>query len=233
MRGTFKRRRARVGDSVQNNALRSVFAQGGRGRCAGRRAQDRHGAVRRHQGLDGIDGGPRPGRGTGDRRCGAEADDGRSPSLRRLHRAVPGDGIFALFGAPVAHEDHPQRALSAALRMQDEVSRYADRQRAQGRAPLQIRIGVNTGEVVVRSIATGDGKASTLRSGIPPTSPHGCRLSRRWVAFGVGIHACIGANLARLKGRIVLGSVVERFSRLRLSARTSRFTTMDISCRED
>ncbi len=37
-----------------------------------------------------------------------------------------GDGIFALFGAPLAHEDHPQRALYAALRMQDEMRRYAD-----------------------------------------------------------------------------------------------------------
>ena len=68
-----------------------------------------------------------------------------------------GDGIFALFGAPVAHEDHPQRALYAALSMQEEIRRYADRLRAEGRAPLQIRIGANTGEVVVRSIATGEG----------------------------------------------------------------------------
>ena len=68
-----------------------------------------------------------------------------------------GDGIFALFGAPVAHEDHPQRALYAAMRMQEEIRRYAERLRADGRAPIQIRVGVNTGEVVVRSIATGDG----------------------------------------------------------------------------
>ncbi len=68
-----------------------------------------------------------------------------------------GDGIFALFGAPVAHEDHPQRALYAALQMQHGVRRYADRLRAAGRRPLQIRIGANTGEVVVRSIATGGG----------------------------------------------------------------------------
>ena len=68
-----------------------------------------------------------------------------------------GDGIFALFGAPVAHEDHPQRALYAALRMQEEIRRYAERLRADGRAPIQIRVGVNTGEVVVRSITTGDG----------------------------------------------------------------------------
>ena len=70
-----------------------------------------------------------------------------------------GDGIFALFGAPVAHEDHPQRALYAALRIQDQIHRYADNLRAEGRAPLQIRIGVNTGEVVVRSIRTGEAKS--------------------------------------------------------------------------
>jgi class 3 adenylate cyclase len=67
-----------------------------------------------------------------------------------------GDGIFALFGAPVAHEDHPQRALYAALRLQEELKRYSDRMRQEGRLPLQARIGVNTGEVVVRSIQTGD-----------------------------------------------------------------------------
>jgi class 3 adenylate cyclase len=66
-----------------------------------------------------------------------------------------GDGIFALFGAPVAHEDHPQRALYAGLRMQDELRRYGSKLQAEGRAPIEIRVGVNTGEVVVRPIATG------------------------------------------------------------------------------
>src|SRR5208337_4401588 len=69
-----------------------------------------------------------------------------------------GDGIFALFGAPVAHEDHPQRALYAALRMQEELKRYSERIRQEGRLPLQGRVGVNTGEVVVRSITTGEGQ---------------------------------------------------------------------------
>jgi class 3 adenylate cyclase/tetratricopeptide (TPR) repeat protein len=69
-----------------------------------------------------------------------------------------GDGIFALFGAPVAHEDHPNRALYAALRMQEELRRYSDKLLAEGRAPLEIRVGVNTGEVVVRSLTTGSGK---------------------------------------------------------------------------
>src|SRR5260370_23147939 len=66
-----------------------------------------------------------------------------------------GDGVFAMFGAPVAHEDHPQRALYAALRMQEELRRYGAKLQAEGRAPVEIRVGVNTGEVVVRSIAPG------------------------------------------------------------------------------
>jgi class 3 adenylate cyclase len=68
-----------------------------------------------------------------------------------------GDGIFALFGAPTAHEDHPQRALYAALRMQDEIRRYSGKLRAAGNLPIEARVGVNTGDVVVRSIATGEG----------------------------------------------------------------------------
>src|SRR5712671_5460462 len=55
---------------------------------------------------------------------------------------VLGDGVFALFGAPIAHEDHPQRALYAALRMQEEMRRYADTLREKGRAPLLMRVGV-------------------------------------------------------------------------------------------
>src|SRR6202035_2891073 len=55
-----------------------------------------------------------------------------------------GDGIFALFGAPVAHEDHPQRALHAARRMQDEMRRYSDKLRAAGNLPIEARVGVNT-----------------------------------------------------------------------------------------
>ena len=63
-----------------------------------------------------------------------------------------GDGIFAMFGAPVAHEDHPQRTLHAALAMQEELHRFADRLRAEGNIPVEARVGVNTGEVVVRTI---------------------------------------------------------------------------------
>jgi class 3 adenylate cyclase/tetratricopeptide (TPR) repeat protein len=67
---------------------------------------------------------------------------------------VMGDGIMALFGAPLAHEDHAVRACYAALRMQDSVRRYSEQlRRAQG-VEAQIRIGLNSGEVVVRSIGS-------------------------------------------------------------------------------
>ena len=65
---------------------------------------------------------------------------------------VMGDGIMALFGAPVAHEDHAVRACYAALRMQESVKGYAEQAfRAHG-VTVRIRVGLNSGEVVVRSI---------------------------------------------------------------------------------
>jgi class 3 adenylate cyclase/tetratricopeptide (TPR) repeat protein len=63
-----------------------------------------------------------------------------------------GDGIMALFGAPLAHEDHAVRACYAALRMQESVNRYADGVRRTEGVPIQIRVGLNSGEVVVGAI---------------------------------------------------------------------------------
>ena len=67
---------------------------------------------------------------------------------------VMGDGIMALFGAPVAHEDHAVRACYAALRMQRLINLYADGLQRQGGTPVQIRVGLNSGEVVVRTIGS-------------------------------------------------------------------------------
>src|SRR5688572_15973608 len=67
---------------------------------------------------------------------------------------IMGDGIMALFGAPVAHEDHAVRACYAALRMQDSVKHYAEGVRRTEGIPIQIRVGLNSGEVVVRSIGS-------------------------------------------------------------------------------
>jgi predicted ATPase/class 3 adenylate cyclase len=100
---------------------------------------------------------------------GLDPEEARSiidPALQLMMEAVHryegyvaqalGDGIFALFGAPLAHEDHPQRALYAALRMQEDMRRCGDTLRTKGYPPLLMRVGVNTGEVVVRSIRKDD-----------------------------------------------------------------------------
>jgi class 3 adenylate cyclase/tetratricopeptide (TPR) repeat protein len=84
------------------------------------------------------------------------------PALRLMMEAVHrfegtvnqvlGDGIMALFGAPIAHEDHALRACYAALALQTAIRPYADEvRRAQGMV-LQLRVGLNSGEVVVRAI---------------------------------------------------------------------------------
>ena len=65
---------------------------------------------------------------------------------------VLGDGIMALFGAPLAHEDHALRACYAALAMQDEMRRYRQRLSQTEESGLHIGVGIHSGEVVVRSI---------------------------------------------------------------------------------
>jgi class 3 adenylate cyclase/tetratricopeptide (TPR) repeat protein len=67
---------------------------------------------------------------------------------------VMGDGIMALFGAPLAHEDHAVRACYAALRMQETVQRYGEGVFRTHGAPIRIRVGLNSGEVVVRAIGS-------------------------------------------------------------------------------
>src|SRR5262245_30085089 len=86
------------------------------------------------------------------------------PVLERMMEAGPhdegtvnqgtGDGIMALFGAPLAHEDHAVRACYAALRMQERVKTYAEEVRRTHAAVVKIRIGLNSGEVVVRAIGS-------------------------------------------------------------------------------
>ena len=67
---------------------------------------------------------------------------------------VMGDGIMALFGAPLAVEDHAVRACYAALRMQESVKRYAEEARRAHGVTVRIRVGLNSGEVVVRAIGS-------------------------------------------------------------------------------
>jgi class 3 adenylate cyclase/tetratricopeptide (TPR) repeat protein len=84
------------------------------------------------------------------------------PALRRMMEAVHrfegtvnqvlGDGIMALFGAPIAHEDHALRACYAALAMQAAMREHTDEVRRTQGLELRIRVGLNSGEVVVRAI---------------------------------------------------------------------------------
>ena len=84
------------------------------------------------------------------------------PALRHMMDAVHrfegtvnqvlGDGIMALFGAPIAHEDHALRACYAALAMQATLRRHAEEVRRTHGLTLQLRVGLNAGEVVVRTI---------------------------------------------------------------------------------
>jgi class 3 adenylate cyclase/tetratricopeptide (TPR) repeat protein len=85
-----------------------------------------------------------------------------------------GDGILALFGAPVAHEDDAERAVRAALRMQESLAQHVEQSSFD--VPLLMRVGINTGEVLVGTIAGSDytamgdvvNTASRIQSEAPP-----------------------------------------------------------------
>jgi class 3 adenylate cyclase/tetratricopeptide (TPR) repeat protein len=91
-----------------------------------------------------------------------------------------GDGIFALFGAPIAFEDHPQRALYAALEMQQELRADAQRRTTKGMRSLEARLGVHTGEMVAYFVETSGkveyrliGHTANLASRIESSTPVG------------------------------------------------------------
>ena len=119
-----------------------------------------------------------------------------------------GDGICALFGAPAAYEDHPQRALHAALQMQRELREYGQRLESQGKSLLETRIGVNTGEVVVRTIETGGkveytpiGHTANLASRLQTVAPAGSiAVSEESRKLSKAISSC--GRSVRLKSKV-------------------------------
>jgi len=120
-----------------------------------------------------------------------------------------GDGIFALFGAPIAHEDHTQRALLASLKMQEDIKRYASKLREEGRAPIEIRVGLNTGEMVVRSVQTGDhrteytpiGHSTSLAARMQALAPTGSiAVSEHTQKLAEGYFAFKALGPTRVKG---------------------------------
>ena len=140
---------------------------------------------------------------------------------------VMGDGIMALFGAPIAHEDHAIRACYAALAMQEAIRRYSDEVRRVHGVEVQIRVGLNSGEVVVRAIGndlhmdySAIGQTTHLAARMEQLAPPGTtrltadtlRLAEGWVqvtplgpvpvkGLPAPVEVCelVGAGLARTR----------------------------------
>src|SRR5215468_6199955 len=102
-----------------------------------------------------------------------------------------GDGGMALFGAPIAHEDHAQRACYAALHLRDAIRAYASEVRAQHDMPFAVRIGLNSGEVVVGRIGDDLHMEFTAQG-------HVVGLAQRMEAAAESGHICLSEHTARL-----------------------------------
>ncbi|OGL19010.1 MAG: hypothetical protein A3F92_01525 [Candidatus Rokubacteria bacterium RIFCSPLOWO2_12_FULL_71_22] len=155
---------------------------------------------------------------------------------------VMGDGIMALFGAPLAHEDHAVRACYAALRMKDTLARLGEEVERTRGVPLRIRIGLNSGEVVVRSIGsdldmdyTAVGQTTHLAArmeqmadpGTVLVTPHTLRLAGDAViAHSLGPRPVKGLDTP-LEVHELVGAAPARSLRRTATERWSRFVGRD------
>ena len=172
--------------------------------------------------------------------AGRDPEEARAlldPVLERMMEAVHryegtvnqvmGDGIMALFGAPLAHEDHAVRACYAALRMQESITRYSDQIGQAGDDPVQIRVGLNSGEVVVRSIGsdlhmdyTAVGQTVHLAARMEELAPPGrVWLTASTLRLGEGLVQVTAAGLVPVRG---LPEPVEVFELVGTGSRRSR-----------
>ena len=141
---------------------------------------------------------------------------------------VMGDGIMALFGAPLAHEDHAVRACYAALRMQERIGRYGDELQRSAGIPLQIRIGLNSGEVVVRAIGndlrmdyTAVGQTTHLAARMEQIAkPGSALLTAETLRLAEGLIETRPLGAVRVKG---LDAPVEAFELTGTGSVRSRF----------
>ncbi|MGH7384838.1 MAG: AAA family ATPase, partial [Candidatus Rokuibacteriota bacterium] len=152
---------------------------------------------------------------------------------------VMGDGIMALFGAPLAHEDHATRGCYAALRMQESIKRYAEDVRQSLGIAVRIRVGLNSGEVIVRTIRsdlrmdyTAVGQTTHLASRMEQLAdPGGVLLTTGTLALAEGfiqvrplgptpvkgltapveVYELTGAGLARSRLRVSAARGLTRF----------------------
>jgi class 3 adenylate cyclase/tetratricopeptide (TPR) repeat protein len=139
-----------------------------------------------------------------------------------------GDGIMALFGAPISHEDHAQRACYAALRLRDELRRYSDELRLSEGLDFAVRMGIHSGEVVVGSIGddlrmdyTAQGHTVGLAARLEGLAPaHGVCLSRATADLVSGYVEVRDLGTATIKG---VPSPVPVFELVGMGKITSRF----------
>src|SRR5215468_808624 len=140
---------------------------------------------------------------------------------------VMGDGLMALFGAPLAHEDHATRACFAAVRMQDAIGQYAEELRRQQGLDVQIRVGLNSGEVVVRSIGSNlhmeysaVGQTTHLAARMEQLARPGTTLiTADTLRLAEGFVEIVPVGPVPLKG---LGDPVETFELVRARPKRSR-----------
>jgi class 3 adenylate cyclase len=170
-----------------------------------------------------------------------DPEEGRKildPVLERMMEAVHryegtvnqvmGDGIMALFGAPLAHEDHAVRACYAALQMQDVVRRYSDELRRTQGVEVQIRVGLNSGDVVVRSIGSdlrmdysAVGQTVHLAARMEQlAAPGSIRLTAKTLQLAEGFVQVTPLGPVPIKG---LGEPIEVFELVEAGAARTRF----------
>ncbi len=102
-----------------------------------------------------------------------------------------GDGVMALFGAPIAHEDHAPRACLAALHIRDAVRAFAEDVYARHGVRFDIRIGLNSGEVMI-------GRISDDLSMDYTAIGHDVGLTQRMESLAESGHICLSEHTARL-----------------------------------
>jgi class 3 adenylate cyclase len=117
-----------------------------------------------------------------------------------------GDGIMAVFGAPVALEDHAVRACLAALGIQEEAQRLAVNVRERGGVDLQLRVGLNSGEVIAGEIGSGSfgytavGEQVGMAQWMESVAPPGAVMLSASTAQLVDGAADLGAAELQIKG---------------------------------
>ncbi len=142
-----------------------------------------------------------------------------------------GDGIMALFGAPIAHEDHAQRACYAALHLRDELARYATEVKREHGLGFSTRMGIHSGEVVVGAIGddlrmdyTAQGHTVGLAQRMESLAePNTCYVSAATAALASGYLALEDLGDFRVKG------VAEPLRVHRLAGLGASRTRFDIS----